>query len=106
VVALPLAYHRFCSPDPAAGDTGEAPVLDEPDVWLATLRRVVWAAATPTATAPVLPAYRDRPFLALLTNGDPTGLDRVFDDRNFMASTELNLLNTILFVGDEATPSA
>jgi hypothetical protein len=100
-VALPLAYHRFCGPDP---DTGQSPVLEEPDLWLSTLRRVVSAAATPTATAPVLPAYADRPFLVLLTNGDPTGLDRVFDDRYFMASAELNLLNTILFVGDEAAP--
>jgi hypothetical protein len=32
-------------------------------------------------------------------NGDAAGIERVIDDRYFMASTELNLLNTILFAG-------
>jgi hypothetical protein len=30
-------------------------------------------------------------------------LARTFDDRYFMASTELNLLNTLLFVDDSST---
>ena len=37
--------------------------------------------------------------------GDPTGLERAFDDRYFMASSELNLLNTMLFVA-ESSPSS
>jgi hypothetical protein len=62
--------------------------------------RAVSVSASLTAFSPVLPVYRDRPFLAVLTNGDPTGMERVFDDRYFMASAELNLLNTILFTGE------
>ena len=41
------------------------------------------------------------PWLAALVTGDPTGIERAFDARYFMASAELNLLNTILFVGDQ-----
>jgi hypothetical protein len=95
-VALPLAYHRFCSPD----EHGQYPEVEEPEQWLETMVRAVAASAELSAYSPVLPAYRERPFLAFLTNGDPTGIDRVFDDRYFMASTELNLLNTILFAGE------
>lgn len=53
-----------------------------------------------TAMHPFLPRFEDRPFLALLTLVDPTGVERAFDDRYFMASSELNLLNTLLFVGE------
>jgi hypothetical protein len=96
-VALPLAYHRFCGADSVSGQRA---VVREPDQWLEALTRATSASATLTATAPVLPEFADRPFLALLTNGNPTGFDRVFDDRYFMASAELNLLNTILFAGE------
>jgi len=95
-VALPIAYHKFCGPN----EEGETPEVEEPDQWLETMLRAVSVSASLTAFSPVLPVYRDRPFLALLTNGDPTGMERVFDDRYFMASTELNLLNTILFTGN------
>jgi hypothetical protein len=42
--------------------------------------------------------YADVPFVVVTTSGDPTGYRRAFDGRYFMASTELNLLNTVLFV--------
>jgi hypothetical protein len=58
------------------------------------------AAVSPTATAPVLPYYQAQPYVALVARGDPTGLGRVFDDRYFMASTELNLLNSVLFAAE------
>jgi hypothetical protein len=94
---LPIDYTRFIAPPPNAdNETGERQ-LQEPDVWLEGLTRSAMAAVSPTATAPVLPYYLAQPYVALVARGDPTGLERVFDDRYFMASTELNLLNTLLF---------
>jgi len=97
-VCLPLDYVRFC------GDTkdgaSESMALEDQELWLDGLYRAVATSATPTAAQPVLPTFSDRPFLVVLATGDPTGLARVFDSRYFMASAELNLLNTILFVGD------
>ena len=58
---------------------------------------------SPTSISPVLPYYAAHPYIALIARGDPTGLARTFDDRYFMASTELNLLNTLLFVDDSST---
>jgi hypothetical protein len=96
-VCLPLDYVRFCR-DGADGAGGPARLGDE-ELWLNGLYRAVAASATPAAADPALPHFRDRPFLVVLASGDPTGLSRVFDSRYFMASAELNLLNTILFVG-------
>ncbi len=59
--------------------------------------RAAAVSVSPTALSPVLPYFKAQPYVALLARGDPTGLERVFDDRYFMASTELNLLNTLLF---------
>jgi hypothetical protein len=92
---LPIDYTRFCR------QSGEP--LDEPDAWLEGLRRVASAAVSPTAISPVLPYFSAQPYVALIARGDPTGLSRTFDDRYFMASTELNLLNTLLFVEDSLT---
>jgi hypothetical protein len=51
---------------------------------------------------PVLPYFKSYPFAVLVARGDATGLARVFDDRYFMASTELNLLNALLFVSEQS----
>jgi hypothetical protein len=53
-----------------------------------------------------LPYFRSYPFAVLVARGDATGLARVFDDRYFMASTELNLLNTLLFVAEPGAEAA
>jgi hypothetical protein len=45
---------------------------------------------------PAVPVYRLFPWVAAVGNINPTNLDLVFDDRYFMASNELNLLNTLL----------
>ncbi|HVC32189.1 MAG TPA: hypothetical protein VNL16_01630 [Chloroflexota bacterium] len=95
-VCLPLDYVRFShdATDGAEGNTR----LEDPELWLGGLYRAVASSATPASADPVLPTFQDRPFLVVRTTGDPTGLGRVFDNRYFMASAELNLLNTILFV--------
>ena len=72
------------------------------------IRRLVSPRATGAAVAathPVLPHFEGAPFLAAIAQGDPTGLERAFDDRYFMASSERNLLNTMLFVA-ESSPSS
>lgn len=99
-VCLPVDYERLCAVSPADEEEGRRFRLEEPEHWLEALIRAGAAATSLTAVNPVLPRFEDRPFLALLTPGDPTGLERAFDDRYFMASSELNLLNTLLFVGE------
>ena len=49
-----------------------------------------------------MPRYEDYPYAASVGVPDPARMDRVFDDRYFMVSTELNLLNALLL----ASPSA
>jgi hypothetical protein len=99
-VCLPVDYEQLCELSPADEQDGRRFRLTEPEHWLEMLIRASSAATALTAVHPVLPRFEDRPFLALLTSGDPTGLQHVLDDRYFMASSELNLLNTLLFVGD------
>jgi hypothetical protein len=101
-VCLPVDYPSFCYEE---GEHGRQPRPLQPDeqaLWHDALRRVVSAAADSDGVEPVIPRYEEHPFLVARTHGDPTDMERAFDDRYFMASTELNLLNTLLFV-DPAT---
>jgi len=45
---------------------------------------------------PALAAYKSFPWVSAVGDFSPLNLDLVFDDRYFMASNELNLLNTLL----------
>lgn len=97
-VCLPLDYPAFGFVE---GEHGrEARRLDEDSqpLWRDALLRVVSAECPVLAWDPAIPRYAARPFLTFQTTGEPSGLERAFDGRYFMASTELNLLNTILFV--------
>ena len=97
---LPVDHTRLCRA--VDGDDEDGPRrIQEPEAWLEALGRCAAAAVAPTALLPVLPAFKSYPFAVLIARGDATGLARVFDDRYFMASTELNLLNTVLFVADQ-----
>lgn len=97
---LPMDYPRFCRASDA--DDGQPFRLDDPATWLEALGRASAATVTPTALLPVLPYFKAHPFAVVLAPNDATGPARVFDDRYFMASTELNLLNTVLFVAEPA----
>jgi hypothetical protein len=99
-VCLPVDYERFCTMPPGEEHTGERFRLAEAERWLEALRRTAGASTALAARYPVLPYYDGRPFLVMTAYGDPTGFERTFDDRYFMASSELNLLNTLLFVGE------
>ena len=52
---------------------------------------------------PPIPRYAEFPWAASVGNANPLKLDTVFDDRYFMASNELNLLNTLLLAKSEDT---
>ncbi|HEV2124268.1 MAG TPA: hypothetical protein VGW38_16040, partial [Chloroflexota bacterium] len=104
-ICLPIDYDRFCTLPPGEENAGKRFRSEEPEHWLDSLLRASSTNTMLSAYHPVLPDYSGRPFLAMIAPGDPTGLERTFDDRYFMASSELNLLNTLLFV-DNSMPEA
>jgi hypothetical protein len=97
-VGVPAAYAQFVRPQ----DTHNSQLkpLKEPDLWREGLGR---ALSTNAAVMPAIPEYEEFPWVAGVGQANPLKLDVVFDDRYFMASNELNLLNTLLLCdGDEA----
>ena len=105
---LPVDHVRFCRSANRDDGDGRDRVhrVQEPEAWLEALGRCAAAEVTPSALLPVLPYFKSYPFAVVVARGDATGLARVFDDRYFMASTELNLLNTLLFVSEHDAQSA
>jgi hypothetical protein len=99
-VCLPVDYERFCALPPGEEHVGKWYQLADPESWFELLSRAAGATGAAAAQYPVLPYFEGRPFAGVTAQADPTGLDRAFDDRYFMASSELNLLNTILFVAE------
>uniref|UniRef100_UPI00403A6CC0 hypothetical protein n=1 Tax=Variovorax sp. BK018 TaxID=3450241 RepID=UPI00403A6CC0 len=67
-------------------------LVDEP-LWQEALGRTLVATS---AIIPPLPRYEAFPWAAAVGELSPLKLDLAFDDRYFMASNELNLLNTLL----------
>lgn len=54
---------------------------------------------------PVVVRYEEFPYAVALGVEDPARLRYVFDDRYFMASTESNLLTTLLLADEECADS-
>lgn len=98
-IAVPAAYPQFFR---AAGSHDVQPrPLMEPELWRDGLGRALSASA---AVMPAIARYEGFPWVAGVGQTNPLKFDVVFDDRYFMASTELNLLNTLLLCDtDEAT---
>lgn len=92
-IALPTAYAQFVRPVRAHDDKPQA--LKEPEMWRDALGRTLSAS---NAVMPAIPRYDGMPWVAGVGQTNPLKLDVVFDDRYFMASNELNLLNTLLLV--------
>ena len=90
-VAVPAGYHQFLHTDEV--QAGIAFDLDDPELWLETLSKSLDAGS---ATMPPIARYRSFPWCASVGVVEPLKLELVFDDRYFMASNELNLLNTLL----------
>ncbi|BAY77229.1 helicase domain-containing protein [Nostoc linckia NIES-25] len=96
VIGLPLDYPHFWN-EQSEDDTRQQ-VLEDPQAWRSALGRSL----TPQGLIiPVVPHYRTFPWVAVAGRRIFTQLETVFSDRYFMASNELNLLNTIL-LEDEA----
>lgn len=55
---------------------------------------------------PVVSKYRAFPWAAAAGYQISAHLETIFDDRYFMASGELNLLNTILLEDEEGSPDS
>jgi hypothetical protein len=96
-VAIPTSYVQFLRPVRQHDD--KPAVLAEPDIWRDGLGRALSAS---NAVMPAIPRYEGFPWVAGVGRTNPLKFDLIFDDRYFMASNELNLLNTVLL---EATSS-
>ena len=94
-VALPTAYVQFVRSVRAHDDKAKA--LEEPEMWREGLGRALSAS---NAVMPAIPRYDGMPWVAGVGQTNPLKFDLVFDDRYFMASNELNLLNTLLLAAE------
>ena len=90
-ISVPTGYVQFMSVE--RQDEGRPFEVDEPVIWQTGLAQGLSATS---AVMPPIPRYAEFPWAASVGNANPLKLDTVFDDRYFMASNELNLLNTLL----------
>lgn len=96
-VAIPAGRHQFAhSQEPQ----GRAFVLVDEGLWQEGLGRTLGATS---AIIPPLARYETFPWAAAVGEHSPLKLDLAFDDRYFMASNELNLLNTLLLARGDVT---
>lgn len=89
-LAVPAGYPQFVRAD---GTEGVLYRCKEPEEWHGALCSALLGGA---AVAPAIATYESFPWAASVGMTDPLGLQQMFDDRYFMASSELNLLNTLL----------
>lgn len=94
-VSVPAGYVQFMAAE--RQDKGRVFEVIDPDVWREGLAQGLAAGA---AVMPPIPRYAEFPWAASVGNANPLKLDTVFDDRYFMASSELNLLNTLLLADE------
>ncbi|BAL23712.1 hypothetical protein [Azoarcus sp. KH32C] len=101
-VALPVGYAQFIHNEDTSD--GQPFFVEDPEVWLGGLHRSL---SSTMAAIPPIARYQSFPWAASVGHANPIKLDQVFDDRYFMASSELNLLNTLLLAradgGDDDT---
>lgn len=95
-VAVPAGYFQFLHTE--TPDQGGLFRLDDPELWKEALGRTLDAGS---AVMPPLPKYETFPWAAAVGEVNPLKLNLVFNDRYFMASNELNLLNTLLLANNE-----
>lgn len=90
-VATPVGRYEFMYAESRDKDRPFA--VDDGPLWQEALGRTLNAGS---AVIPPLPRYESFPWAASVGEVSPLKLDLAFDDRYFMASNELNLLNTLL----------
>jgi hypothetical protein len=94
-VVIPVAYPRFLSCDPQR-PTDRPRTVKDPQLWRDALGRAVSA----NLVLPVIPIYDGFPYTVTVGAEDPANIEVIFDDRYFMASSELNLLNCLLLADE------
>jgi hypothetical protein len=99
-IAVPTGYIQFMARDRRLD--GEQFEVEDPGSWRDALAQSLSATS---AVMPPIPRYAEYPWAASVGNANPLKLNTVFDDRYFMASNELNLLNTLLLAAEDSTSS-
>lgn len=94
-VAVPAGHYQFMYSEMRPADRPFS--LQDQPLWQEALGRSLNAGS---AIMPPLPKYESFPWAAAVGEVSPLKLDLVFDDRYFMASNELNLLNTLLLANE------
>jgi hypothetical protein len=100
VVGIPIDYPHFWHEH--LEDDSRKQVLEDPVTWQRTLGRSLTSQGL---VMPVVPQYKNFPWAAVAGRRIFNQLETIFSDRYFLASSELNLLNTILLV-DELSDNA
>ncbi len=95
-ISMPAAYAQFVTRTSEQDDRVKP--LSEPDLWREGLGRALSSSAS---VMPAIPRYDEFPWAAGVGETNPLKFDLVFDDRYFMASSELNLLNTLLLTDSQ-----
>jgi hypothetical protein len=98
VIALPLDYPQFWKIPLDTEEVTKQQVLEDSVTWRNALGRTLTQGGI---IIPVIPNYRSFPWVAVAGRQSLSQLEQVFDNRYFLASSELNLLNTILFEDDD-----
>ncbi|MEP1080347.1 hypothetical protein NDI52_33870 [Leptolyngbya sp. PL-A3] len=97
-IGLPLDYPHFWRNSEDSDGMERQQILEEPDAWRDALGRSLTAQGV---VLPVIAQYQSFPWVAVAGRRTAAQLETVFGDRYFMASSELNLLNTILLEDEE-----
>lgn len=95
-ISIPAGYFQFLHAE--MQDDGEVFRLHAPELWQEALGRTLNAGL---AVMPPIPKYESFPWAVAVGEVNPLKLDLVFNDRYFMASNELNLLNSLLLANNE-----
>lgn len=94
-ISIPTGYIQFMGLD---RESESRPFeTEDPQMWRDALARGL---AARSAVMPPIALYSEFPWAASVGEANPLKLDTVFDDRYFMASNDLNLLNTLLLADE------
>lgn len=99
-VAVPAGMRQFMYGEDQ--DDGEPFRLHDEGLWQEGLGRSLNVGG---AVMPPIASYESFPWAASVGTVSPLKLELVFDDRYFMASNELNLLNTLLLASEDVVSS-
>jgi len=98
MIALPLDYPQFWKPPFNSEGVERKQELVDPQTWRNALGRTLIPQGV---VMPVIAKYRDFPWAAVASPVSISPLELAFNNCYFMASSELNLLNTILLEDPE-----